>query len=114
MYEYLLELSRAVAVFGASTSILEIVICTVMNKSLHTVWILVDTLQFFAFLSTWQIPYEPITKNILRELRRVVLGEYMDDLDIGKRFQEWLGIEPAVTVVGEKSGKNRLGTESLY
>ena len=53
MHEYLVELASTAAAAGASASILEIVLCTIMNKSLHVIWVLVDTMQFFAFLSTW-------------------------------------------------------------
>ena len=109
MYEYVLELQKAALAAGASISIGEVIACTVMNKSLHSIWILVDSLQFFAFMSTWQIAYEPVTKTIITELRRVVLGEYTEDLELGKNFQKWLGIEPAEKVVGEKNGKTRLG-----
>ena len=114
LFEYLVELDEAARAAGASLSIWEILAFTVMNKSLHSVWILVETLQFFAFLSMWQIVYEPVTKVVLEELKRIVLGEYMDDLDIGKRLQEAFNIEPSEEVIGEKSGKDRLGSESLF
>ena len=114
MYDYIVELQTAANAVGTSLSIWEVLACIFLNKSLHAIWILVDTLQFFAFMSAWQIAYEPVTRAILRELRRVVLAEYMDDLEIGKKFLEWLGINPAEEVVGERSGSSRLGTNSLY
>ena len=86
MYEYFLELQTAAAAIGTSASSVEIVLCIIMNKSLHAIWILVHTLQFAAFFGTWQIPLHPVTRAALRELRRVVLAEYMDDVALGRRI----------------------------
>ena len=50
---------------------------------------------------------------ILYELKRVALGEFMDDLDIGGKVMETIGLEPnEVKSTDEMVGEDRLGPKS--
>ena len=51
-------------------------------------WILINAVQILVFLEIWQILYSDFIKVVLSELRRVSWGEYLDDLEIGRRINE--------------------------
>lgn len=51
-------------------------------------WILILTLQFLVYMAIWQVNYSPLTQLVLYELRKIALGEYLDDLEIGKWLSE--------------------------
>ena len=53
------------------------------KKVLFSMWILILTLQFFVYMATWQVRYPGTLHFLLYELKRIALGEFMDDLDIG-------------------------------
>ena len=53
---------------------------------------LIYILQFFVFIAVWQIDFPNLTKAVLKELRRIALGEFFDDLEIGKRLSNFFGI----------------------
>lgn len=76
-------------------------------------WILILTLQFFVYISTWQVRFPGTLKFILYELKRVSLGEFMDDLDVGNSAMSFMGMEPSETKGSdEKVGEERLGSSS--
>ena len=51
---------------------------------------------------------------VLYELKRVALGEFMDDIDIGDTINEALGMPPSeLTPAEEQVGEERLGTGSV-
>ena len=64
----------------------------VANKVLKKVWLLINCLQFFVYIAIWQINYPNLIKLVVTELRRLTLGEFMDDLEIGKNIAEYLNI----------------------
>ena len=48
-------------------------------------------------------------------MRRISLGEYVEDLEIEKRVAEWLGLPVTKTETGEvKIGYDRLGSENMW
>ena len=48
------------------------------------------------------------------ELKRMALGEFMDDIDIGKQINEVLGIPPSEeSSTDEKVGEERLGSSNI-
>ena len=56
-------------------------------------WTLLHTVQFVVYIGLWQIDLPSKTKIIFSLLKRVVLGEFIDDLEIGMRIQKMLSIE---------------------
>ena len=74
-------------------------------------WILILTLQFFVYIAAWNIRFPPITRFLLHELRKISLGEFLDDLEIGKHILEPIGIvAQSDSATDEKVGEERLGS----
>ena len=74
-------------------------------------WILILTLQFFVYIATWNIRYPSTLRFLFYELRKISLGEFLDDLDIGKYVIEPLGIKmESSSGTDEKVGEERLGS----
>ena len=59
---------------GATLAIWQILIFVIANKLLTSVWILVNTTQYFVFIALWQAEYPPLIKIVNKEIRRVALG----------------------------------------
>ena len=76
------------AAVGVTLSLGEIIACFASGKMLTFMWILINAVQILVFLGIWQILYPDFIKVVLSELRRVSWGEYLDDLEIGKRMNE--------------------------
>ena len=51
-------------------------------------WILILTLQFFVYIAMWQVRYPSMIHFLLYELKRVTLGEFIDDLPVGDILME--------------------------
>ena len=76
-------------------------------------WILILTLQFFVYMSSWQVRYPGTLHFIFYELKRVALGEFVDDLDVGCTVMEAMGMPPNDSQgTDEKVGEERLGISS--
>ena len=74
-------------------------------------WILILTLQFFVYMATWNIRYTRVMKFVLHELRKISLGEFLDDLEIGGNILRLLGINSGKkSVTEEVVGEDRLGS----
>ena len=56
-------------------------------------WVLILTLQFLVYVEIWKIDYPQLTRFLLHEFRRIALGEFMEDLEIGKEISTMLNIE---------------------
>ena len=92
-YKELVKKAEAAKNVGIAVTIWEIVMLFFFKKILFSLWLLILMLQFFVFIALWQVRYPPNTRFLLFELRRIVLGEFMDDLDIGNTISTELGIE---------------------
>ena len=86
-------MAKSAAKVGAVASVWEIVGCFFLGKAIHAMWGLVNTMQFLVFISKWQVPLSPRPRLTLNELRRVILGEFIDDLDLGNMITSGIGIE---------------------
>mmetsp|Transcript_20732 Transcript_20732/g.25371 ORF Transcript_20732/g.25371 Transcript_20732/m.25371 type:complete len:301 (-) Transcript_20732:1007-1909(-) len=76
-------------------------------------WTLILTLQFFVYLATWQVRYPSTLNNLLYQLKRIALGEFMDDFDIGNDLMKVMGLPPnEASATEEKVGEERLGGSS--
>ena len=97
---------------GIAVSIWQLVIIVLFKKVLFSMWVLILTLQFFVFMSMWQVRYPHTLTFLLSELKRIALGEFMDDFDVMGIVMEWLGNEQSKTSspTDEQVGESRLGT----
>ena len=74
-------------------SLWEIIFIFVFKKVLFSVWLLVLLLQILVYMATWQVKYPPTARILLFELKRIVLGEFMDDIEFASRISETFGIQ---------------------
>ena len=97
---------------GIAVSIWQLVIIVLFKKVLFSMWVLILTLQFFVFMSMWQVRYPHTLTFLLSELKRIALGEFMDDFDVMGIVMEWLGFEQSKSSspTDEQVGESRLGT----
>ena len=65
-------------------------------------------------MSTWQVSYSRPVKILLKELKRVTLGEFFEDLDVGRKIQEKIGIKVSSLITEEQIGKSRLGSKDIF
>jgi len=77
------ELAATVAGASLLVTFAEFCILLVFNKVLSSMWTLVLTLQFLLFIAIWNINYPETTLLVLFELRKVALGEFIDDVPLG-------------------------------
>ena len=84
---------EAAARIGIGLSVWQIVLCLVINKTINKMWILYNATQFLVFIGLWQINYSSRITVLFKETKRVFLGEYMDDLEIGQKVSNVFGIE---------------------
>ena len=76
-------MAQKAATIGVAIGMWEIALILLFKKVLFSMWILILTLQFFVYMATWQVRYPGTLHFLLYELKRIALGEFMDDLDIG-------------------------------
>ena len=55
-------------------------------------WILINALQFIVFMSIWLINIPRRTRIVFDQQKRIVNGEFFDDLEISKKAMEKLGL----------------------
>lgn len=92
-------------------SLWELLFITIFKKVLFSMWILILTLQFFVYIALWQVRYPSTLHFIMYELKRIALGEFLDDFDIAGYFMHELGIETNESSSSEEKVKeNRLGS----
>ena len=77
---------------GATLAVWQIIIFVFANKMLTSMWILVNSTQYFVFIALWQVSYSKLVKVVNKEIRRVSLGEYLSDLEIGKNIADFLNL----------------------
>ena len=68
-------------------------LCFAINKTINKLWILFNTAQFLVYIGMWQINYSRPIKVLFHEIKRIFLGEYIEDLEIGQNFSNTLGIK---------------------
>ena len=61
--------------------------------------------------------YPSASRFLLYEMRKIALGEFMDDLELSDRFNDAMGIQVDEDQAGaeqEKVGDDRLGPSSIF
>ena len=59
---------------------------------LTSVWILINTSQFFANIGLWQVEYTMMIKVVNEEIKRVANGEYLSYLKIKDKVAAFFGL----------------------
>ena len=67
---------------GATISLILLFLYIGLNKSISILNKLMLHLQFFAYITQWQISYTEFTETCLLEIKRIVLCEYFDDFGL--------------------------------
>ena len=109
------EEAKKAAQVSIVISLLELAIIFLFKKVLFSMWILILTLQFFVYMATWQIRYPKLIRFILFELKKIALGEFLDDFGFGETIMTTIGLEPSNdSPTDEKLGEERLGSTNPF
>ena len=92
-WEELAEAATIILAVGGSVAILQILLYLVFEKALNSSRHLIFALQFLDFIKKWQIKLPDRLKLYLNELKRISLGEYLDDVELNKKVAEWFGFD---------------------
>ena len=77
-------------------------------------WALIDALQFMIYIAKWMVEFPDIIVIVLNEFRRITQGEFIYDIEIGRKFMEFIQIDQDETQIGEqKSGLSRFGSDDI-
>ena len=102
------------ATAGLAVSLWEIACIFAFQKVLFSMWVLILTAQFLVFIAIWSINFPRSARFILYELRKIALGEFLDDLELGARINETLGIQGSSnSSTDTKVGEERLGSADI-
>ena len=79
-------------------------------------WILFNTVQFLVFIGMWQINYSRSIQVLLFEIKRIFLGEYIEDLEVGQKMSNAFGIETRnkLEQPEDNIGEDRLGSNDVF
>ena len=67
-------------------TILELVACLSVKQVLFANWILITSLQVFVYINDWNVLYPKNLQALMKELRRITLGEFIDDFKAGRKI----------------------------
>ena len=107
------QMLKAAAAAGSAFTILELVACLSVKKILFANWILVTALQVFVYINDWNVIYPKSLQALMKEFRRLLLGEFVDDFDAGRRIQDFFGIKKNPENTEQKVGKEKMGTGDI-
>ena len=75
-------MAETAADVGVGISIWQVCVLMLLGKALKSLWIMINCLQFLVFISMWQVTYPTRVRISLSELKRIALGEFLDDFDM--------------------------------
>ena len=111
----MVEMAETAVKIGVAVGIWEIIIIILFKQVLFSMWVLILTLQFYVYIGTWQIRYPWMLTFLLRELKRIALGEFVDDLELGNKVRLFFSFEPLESYTAEeKVGQERLGPTDAF
>ena len=64
-----------------------------LKKALHVNWLLLTNLQIYVYINDWNLLYPRNLQGLLKEFRRISLGEFIDDFEIGQKVADYFGIK---------------------
>ena len=91
-FELLVETAESAAKVGLAVTIWQLLMFFSLKKALTSMFSLINSLQFVVTMLLWQITLQATVRVVLHQLKKVVLGEFVDDLDIGAYVNEALGL----------------------
>ena len=68
---------------GGALALWQIGLLFTLGKALKSMWILINALQFLVYISLWASTTPLFVRVTLNELKRVILGEFLDDISFG-------------------------------
>ena len=78
---------------GATITIIELITCFSLKKALYVNWLLITNLQLFVYINDWNLLYPRFLQALMKEFRRITLGEFVDDLEVGRKLSDVFGIK---------------------
>ena len=99
--ERLEEYRETLRSVGSVFTVWEFVACLLLNKTLLSMWSLINNLQFLVYIGQWQINYTDLYSQIIQELGRITLGQFFEDFEFGDKIMTSVGIEPEKRELGE-------------
>ena len=95
-------------------TVFELVMCFILGKALEAMWTLIYAMQFLVYIGMWNIKYPNHLKFFFAELKRIALGEFVDDIGIEPRVLAWLDIEDYSEDDLTDIGYDRFGSPDLF
>ena len=86
-------MAATAAAIGLFATILELALCFVLGKALEAMWTLIYAMQFLVYIGMWQIAYPKRLQFFFDELKRIALGEFVDDVGLEEKVMIWLDLE---------------------
>lgn len=80
--ENFLTAQAAAAVVGGAVAIWQLILFCFFGKTINAMWTLINALQFFVYITMWQIQFPTSLQIVVGEIRRLTLGEYLEDLNV--------------------------------
>ena len=54
---------------------------------------MITTLQFYVYMNDWNVLYPKYIQVLMGELRRITLGEFIDDFEFGRKIADKFGLK---------------------
>ena len=109
-------MAETAAAVGMFATVFELAMCFVLGKALESMWSLIYAMQFLVYIGMWQIAYPKRLNFFFAELKRIALGEFVDDLGIEPRVLDLLDVdEYSEDDLGSlQVGYDRFGSPDLF
>ena len=91
-FEEIEEMAATAAAVGMFATIFELAMCFVLGKALEAMWTLIYAMQFLVYIGMWQIAYPRRMQLFFEELKRIALGEFLDDLGLEEKVLTFVGV----------------------
>ena len=76
----LIEAAETAAKVGVAISFWQVILFFSLGKALKSMWSLLNAMQFIIYISLWNIKVEGDLRIVLKELKRIAFGEFIDDI----------------------------------
>ena len=107
-------MAQTAATVGLFATVFEIALCFILGKALEAMWTLIYAMQFLVYIGMWNINYPKKLQFFFYELKRVALGEFVDDLGLEPRILDLLNVEEYDEAYEDDIGYERFGSPDLF
>ena len=83
-FEKMAEMAEKVKFAAYMYMLLQIAGLFILQRVIFSMWSLILILQFFAYIAVWKINFPVNLSFAFYSLRIITLGEFLDDLELGK------------------------------